>query len=207
MIESNLLTTKEAIQRRRSIRKFKPDPIPEEYIIELLESARLSPSECNTQPWRFKIVKDKKTKQQLAQAAYNQDFIADAPVVVICCANIKTYVDEIISSAIVLNKRNKFNNQITDVLMDRASVLISSLPNQVGLRIAPNIVISIEHIVLRALDFGLGTCWVTMIDGLKVNHIFDWSDNIFVVAFLLIGYPVKIPHSSKRLPLNKIIIR
>ena len=46
-------TTKEAIEKRRSIRKFKPDPIPDEYITALLDAARLAPSGSNAQPWSF----------------------------------------------------------------------------------------------------------------------------------------------------------
>ena len=55
----------EAIKKRRSIRKFKPDPIPEEKIRLLLESARLAPSGTNTQPWRFVVIKDNDTKKKL----------------------------------------------------------------------------------------------------------------------------------------------
>ncbi len=51
-----MLTVKEAIEQRRSVRKFKPDPVPAEDITELLNAARLAPSGCNAQPWRFKIV-------------------------------------------------------------------------------------------------------------------------------------------------------
>ena len=54
----------EAIKKRRSIRKFKPDPIPEEKIRLLLESARLAPSGTNTQPWRFVVIKDNDTKKK-----------------------------------------------------------------------------------------------------------------------------------------------
>jgi nitroreductase len=54
MNHEKLLSTKEAINRRRSIRKFKPDPVPDKCITALLESARLAPSGCNAQPWRFK---------------------------------------------------------------------------------------------------------------------------------------------------------
>jgi nitroreductase len=54
MNQEKLLSTKEAINRRRSIRKFKPDPVPDECITALLESARPAPSGCNAQPWRFK---------------------------------------------------------------------------------------------------------------------------------------------------------
>jgi len=48
-----MLTTKEAIERRRSIRKFKDKSVPDEHIMELIEAARLAPSGCNAQPWRF----------------------------------------------------------------------------------------------------------------------------------------------------------
>jgi len=54
MKQEKLLATKEAISRRRSIRKSKPDPVPDECITALLESARLAPSGCNAQPWLFK---------------------------------------------------------------------------------------------------------------------------------------------------------
>ena len=83
-----MLTTKEAIEKRRSIRKFKPDAIPEEYINELLNAARLAPSGSNAQPWRFKIVKDEETKLKLAHAAHNQLFIGGiwmSPVTPTCC--------------------------------------------------------------------------------------------------------------------------
>ncbi|MGZ8898234.1 MAG: nitroreductase family protein, partial [Halobacteriota archaeon] len=56
------LPTKDAIEKRRSIRKFKQDPVPDEYIMALIEAARLAPSASNTQPWRFKIVSDDETK-------------------------------------------------------------------------------------------------------------------------------------------------
>jgi nitroreductase len=59
-----MLTTKEAIEKRRSIRKFKQDPIPEKDLMEILNAARLAPSGCNAQPWRFKIVKDYVTEKR-----------------------------------------------------------------------------------------------------------------------------------------------
>ncbi len=74
----------EAIGKRRSIRKFKPDPIPEEKIRLLLESARLAPSGTNTQPWRFIVVKDDNTKKKLQEAAHNQRHVRRAPVVIAC---------------------------------------------------------------------------------------------------------------------------
>ena len=73
----------EVIERRRSIRKFKPNPIPKEDLKKILDAGRLAPSGGNRQPWQFIVVKDLKTKKDLAAAANNQMFIADADTVVV----------------------------------------------------------------------------------------------------------------------------
>ena len=75
----------EAIQKRRSVRKYKQDPIPEEALLRVLEAARLAPSGKNFQPWKFIIVKDKELKEKLARASAGQFFIAKAPIIVIGC--------------------------------------------------------------------------------------------------------------------------
>jgi nitroreductase len=53
----------ELVKTRRSIRRFKPDPVPDEYIDKIIEVARWAPSGYNTQPWDFVIIKDKKLKR------------------------------------------------------------------------------------------------------------------------------------------------
>lgn len=56
----------EIAKKRRSIRKFKQDPIPDEYIEKIMEATRWASSGANTQPWEFVIVKDQKTKEEIA---------------------------------------------------------------------------------------------------------------------------------------------
>ena len=73
----------EAIRTRRSIRKFRPKPIPDEKLKMILEAGRLAPSAGNRQPWRFVVVKEPERKTALAQAAGHQMFIADAGVVIV----------------------------------------------------------------------------------------------------------------------------
>lgn len=75
----------EVIQKRRSVRKYKKDPIPEEAFMRVLEAARLAPSGKNFQPWKFIIVKDKALKEKLAQASAGQFFMAEAPIIIIGC--------------------------------------------------------------------------------------------------------------------------
>ncbi len=74
------------IQKRYSVRKYKPDPVPEEKLKKVLEAARLAPSAHNAQAFKFVVVKDKEKRRQLARAALNQSFIAEAPIVIIAVA-------------------------------------------------------------------------------------------------------------------------
>jgi len=201
-----MLTTKEAIEKRRSIRKFKPESIPYEHIEEIMDSARLAPSGCNAQPWRFKIVTEENVKIQLAQSAFNQSFIATAPVVIVCCADIKGYLDGTVSGMQDLGKIGAVENRIVSILKDRAKVLETVNINELGPRIAANVAIAIEHIILRAMDFGLGSCWIRLLDEQKIKRIFGWDENIHVVALLPIGYPAESPEPRRRLELNDILI-
>ena len=201
-----MLTTKEAIEKRRSIRKFKPDPIPDGHLQELLNSARLAPSGCNAQPWRFKIVKDDSIKAGLAEAAHDQAFIGQAPAVIVCCADIQGYLEGTVSGAQDLGETGAIENRVASILKDKIKDPGAIGNSELGSRLAVNVAIAIEHIVLRALDFGLGSCWVRLIDERKIRKIFGWDNNIYVVALLPIGYPAELPGERKKLELDDILI-
>ena len=72
----------EAIRTRRSIRKYRQEPIPNEKLESIFEAARLAPSAANRQPWRFVVVQDADRKKALAEAANNQTFLRDAAAIV-----------------------------------------------------------------------------------------------------------------------------
>ncbi len=57
----------ELVQKRRSIRRFKSDPIPDEYVDKIIEAARWAPAGYNSQPWEFVVVKDKKLKDSIVE--------------------------------------------------------------------------------------------------------------------------------------------
>ncbi len=73
------------IRERRSVRKYKSDPIPDDVMGRVLEAARLAPSGKNGQPWKFILVEDQEMKEKLAEASRGQMFIANAPVVIVAC--------------------------------------------------------------------------------------------------------------------------
>ena len=60
------------VQRRRSTRSFKADPIPDEYVEKIIEAARFAPSGANSQPWEFIIIKDRETKDKIATMVTEQ---------------------------------------------------------------------------------------------------------------------------------------
>jgi len=202
-----MLTTREAIELRRSIRKFRSDPVPEDILYELLDAARLAPSGSNAQPWRFKIVQDENSKKQLAKAAYDQSFIAEAPVVIVCCADIEGYLRGVVSGLQDLGKIGAVEDRIVHIISDRTERMKALNLEQFGQRIAFNVAIAIEHIVLRALDFGLGTCWVRLIDEQAIRTIFGWDETVSVVALLPLGYPDESPAQRRRKTIEEIIIK
>lgn len=73
------------IKERRSVRRYKADPIPDDILQRVLDAARFSPSGKNLQPWKFILVQDESLKQRLAEASVRQIFIAEAPIVVVAC--------------------------------------------------------------------------------------------------------------------------
>ena len=75
----------EAIRTRQSIRRYRPDPVPDGVLNRVLDAMRLAPSAGNKQPWRFVVVKDASTREQVAEACARQTWMAQAPVIVAAC--------------------------------------------------------------------------------------------------------------------------
>ncbi len=82
------MNLQECIEGRTSIRVFKPDPVDDEIIEEGLRLANLAPSAGNLQARDFIVVRNRAVKTRLMEAAYGQDFVESAPVVVVFCANL-----------------------------------------------------------------------------------------------------------------------
>lgn len=73
--------TLETIWKRRSVRKYTPDPIPEDDLKLILEAARRAPTGANRQNWRMIVVTDAEVRAKTAEACSNQIWMADAPVI------------------------------------------------------------------------------------------------------------------------------
>jgi len=81
------METFECIVSRYSVRKYDKKDVPNELIGQIIHAGTQAPSAGNIQPWEFIVVKDEKTKKELSIAALRQDFVFEAPVVIVVCAN------------------------------------------------------------------------------------------------------------------------
>ena len=77
----NVITT------RRSIRSYKPDPIPDQILNRVLDAARVAPSGSNRQPTRLIVIKNRERRESLVPLCNGQKFIAEAPVLIAACGN------------------------------------------------------------------------------------------------------------------------
>ena len=197
----------EAMKARRSIRKYKPDSVPEEHIREVLEAARLAPSGVNIQPWRFVVAKSEEVREKLS-AATPLSFVAKAPVVLACCVDNQVMAESATRSRELkeagafldteLENQGSDNSPKRDYQMDEAAIRA-----YLGL----NMAIAIDHMTLRAVELGLGTCWVMMFDQGKVKEVLGLAEQHTVVALLPLGYPDQNPAPRPRLPLESIILK
>ena len=72
----------EAVLTRLTVREYKPDPVPDDVVLKLLEAGRLSPSSQNLQPWHFVVVRDGDTIRRLGEMATQGPFLGNAPLAI-----------------------------------------------------------------------------------------------------------------------------
>ena len=159
-----------AIQTRRSVRSYTDRPIEEEKLQAVLEAARLAPSARNMQEWKFVVVRDPATRQQLAKAAKDQAFVGQAPAVIAACATAPDYVMSCGNPASLID-----------------------------------LAIAVDHMTLKAVEEGLGTCWIGAFDQNRVKTILGAPENVNIVVLLPIGYPADQPSAKSRKLLAEIV--
>ena len=82
------MKTIECIYGRRSVRKYKNDSISKSDITEVLNAAIQAPSAGNVQDWEFLIIQKTEVKKQLQGAALGQEFVSEAPIIIVVCSDL-----------------------------------------------------------------------------------------------------------------------
>ena len=171
----------ELLKRRKSVREFLDRPVEREKIMTCLEAARLAPSACNSQPWKFIVVDDEQLRNKLCGAAFGgiysmNSFCKTAPVMVV-----------------VISEKSKFVARIGGMFRGTKYYLI-------------DIGIAVEHFVLQAEDSGLGTCWIGWFNERAVKSILNVPQNKKIDILIAVGYydGEKLSPEHGREPLHKI---
>jgi len=199
------MDTFDAIFRRRSIRKFKTDPVSPELITRCLEAARCAPSGTNCQPWKFLVVRSAEKRQALMDAAYGQSAFAQAPVVVVLLGDTKAYrkrfrtAQELIAvGALDADAAKKALAAYQEIKRDDEE------DGTVG--ITMNCMLAGQNLILEATDQGLGSCWVMLFKKERVAEIFNLPKTLFPVALIPLGYADQHPLPRPRYPLSEVAL-
>ncbi|HSB02998.1 MAG TPA: nitroreductase family protein [Anaerolineales bacterium] len=192
------------LRTRRSIRRFKPDPVPDRILQSVLATATYAPSAHNRQPWRFAVITSPAVKTRLAetmaqdferdlsrdgvppekihaQTKRSKDRITSAPVAVVLCLDMSemdVYPDE--------------KRQQAERMMAVQSVAAAGL-----------------QLLLAAHAEGLGGVWVCspLFAQEVIRKTLDLSEVWEPQGLFFIGYPDEHPEARERKPLDTVVIR
>jgi nitroreductase len=195
----------DVIASRRSIRKFKEENISADTVHLLLDAARLAPSGSNLQPTRFIIAQSPTAKEALSRYTPYK-FIVKASVIFVCCADLTaiTTRDRRIGE---LLKEGAFEG--VDIDMNDSSTATSPIMDEGAVKayLSMNVAIAVEHIVLKAVDLGLGSCWLGRFDRDKVKEYLALDESIYPVVLLPVGLPDQSPKARPRFDLDKLVLK
>jgi nitroreductase len=184
----------DVIKKRRSIRKFNNTPVPPEVVDAIIESARVAPSGGNSQGWLFGVVTDPAVIKKLSQAAGNQTWITTAPLVIALCADVSWRLTPLPADDFGLRVNIlRFTPELIDYL--------KKCPDQRSVSVVladADTMIPGEHIALTAVNFGLTSCWVGLLDIKKASRILDLPEKYACFYLMPIGYPDEEPRPIKR---------
>lgn len=162
-----------AIRQRRSIRIFKPDPLPPELIIDVLEAARWAPSWANTQCWEVIIVSDEDMKRRIAEAVPPgnpaRTALVQAPVLIVACAR-----------------------------MEKSGYYKGTAATDKGDWFMFDVALFMHSLTLAAHARGLGSVHIGLFDASAVAAMLDVPAGISVVELLPLGFPDGVPSPTSR---------
>lgn len=201
------MEVKKAIEERRTIRRFKTDdPVPPESVLELMEAARLAPSGGNLQPWRFIIVRDKEMKREIAELAGNQPFIIEAPVLIVCCGDMRALKErpKAVRELVNVGALERVPQAVLDDILKRTQEIYGTELHTRG--VISNCYIAIAFMVLQAMELGLATAWIGYFDQDKLKALLGIPpDDVVIASLLAVGYQDEHPRQRPRKRLEEIM--
>ena len=173
------------LKSHRSIRKYKPEHIPDELMNNLLNSARQAPTSANLQVYSIIIVKDQEKKKTLAHLCGDQPWVEACPVFLVLCPDLNRLAKVCEMRGYEFNDR--FIELYTVAVVDTALVA--------------------ENILLGAESLGFGGCMIGSIrnNPADVSKLLELPKRVFPLMGLCLGYPDQDPMIKPRLPEQAVI--
>jgi nitroreductase len=163
------------VNKRYSVRNYKTTPVPQEKVVRCIEAARLAPSACNSQPWKFVIADDPALVNELAKAAFEglldfNNFAFKSPVLVL-----------------IVCERESLSAKFGSIVKKKNFSLM-------------DIGIAAEHFCLQAAEEGLGTCMLGWFNEKKVKKMLSISRLKRVELIITVGFSAdeKIPRKRRK---------
>ena len=170
----------QAIKERRSVRSYKPDPIPEAKLRKVLEAVQWAPSWANTQCWEVIVVKDAAIKKQLAETLPpgnpSREAIVQAPVTLAVIG-----------------------------IKGRAGFYKGAAATDKGDWYMFDCGLATQNLCLAAHAEGLGTVIVGLFDAPKAEKVLQVPKDKAVVIITPLGLPEKVPSPPKRKELEEFV--
>ena len=204
----------DVIVTRKSIRRFKPDPVPEEMIDKVLEAARWAPTGENYQPWRFIVIRDQETRNRIGDLAKLGS--GSRMTAWYCLGHMQerfAKIEDPAKRASVLEFM--YSGRVSE-FAKVAPVVIAVLGSlkEGSVDVPYDLSAAIENILLEAHSLGLGGCWVhgpvaSSRDAVKFKKILNIPTAMSeykVIAYIAIGWALEQrKHPRPKLPLEELV--
>jgi nitroreductase len=204
----------EVLTSRKSIRRYKPDPIPDEMIDKILEAARWAPTGENYQPWRFIVVRNQETRNKIGDLA--KMGTGSRMTAWYCLNELQQRFDKIadpVKRAEVL--RFMYSGEVSEFCKVAPLVIaVIGTLREGSVDVPYDLCAAIENMLLEAHALGLGACWVhgpvaSTRDAYKFKKILKIPTGMGeykVVSFLAFGWPKEArKHPRPKLPLEDMV--
>jgi nitroreductase len=202
----------DAIKGRKSIRRFKPTPVPDEDIKKILDAGRWAPSANNTQPWSFIVVKDRELLRNMAAAVREMidrmvPFAENEKQSQRLSAyknNYYTFFEHAPAMVVVLMEAYDAGTDRLLAKMGYSAEDIKRLRPSPGLQ---SVAAAIQNMLLAAYALGYSSCWMTgpTVAQEAFEKLFGFGKEKFVAALLPLGEADENPPSRPRRPIEEMM--
>lgn len=193
----------EAIRSRRSIRRYRPEPVPQGVIVRLLEAACWAPSAHNRQPWRFAVIADAEVKERLARAMgarLRADLERDGLPPEVIEKDVARSYARITGAPVVI---------LVALTLADMDVYPDPWRSQAEWTMAvQSVAMAVQNLLLAAHAEGLGACWMCAplfcpdVVKAALDLPEDWQPQVLIT----LGYPAELPREKGRAPLASRVV-